>query len=145
MNCDSESNNPINYWSFWIRVYIHPKFVVCIMFLRKATMENVGERFKFSLVCVGAKMVIKQDLQITNFSTNIGRSQAGNPAITNMWYNWQGEADFVRFQKYIDTRQCVVVFIAPLQFYANIPWQPLFKTTFFDVIVPHCSGLDFLT
>ena len=33
-------------------------------------------------------MVIKQQLQVTNFAASLGRSQAGNPAITDIeWYN----------------------------------------------------------
>ena len=39
-------------------------------------------------------MVIKQQLQVTNFAASLEWSQAGNPAITNIeWYNWQGQTE----------------------------------------------------
>ena len=43
-------------------------------------------------------MVIKQQLQVTNFAASQERSQAGNFAIANTeWYNWQGQTEVTNF------------------------------------------------
>ena len=39
-------------------------------------------------------MLIKQQLQVTNFSGSLGRSQAGNTAIANIeQHTWQGQSE----------------------------------------------------
>ena len=38
-------------------------------------------------------MVIKKQLQVTNFAASLGRSQAGNPGIDTEQYNWRDKTE----------------------------------------------------
>ena len=54
-------------------------------------MEHADEiGGKLSVHAERKHMVIKQQLQVTNFVARIGKSLVGNPAITYIqeWFNW---------------------------------------------------------